>query len=260
MKFSTSTLVRTISAEFIGTFLLVLISCMSFTLYNDNKINLFGLGLINALGSMACIWAFMEYTDSCLSFGVIIVQLVTRSAKVGHLFIKMAVQILASIFAVFISVTLVDDSYFEKHKKMVGYPSLNLKNYTHFQCFLAEFLGSALFLFAFYATVVDKRGPSSVFGFAVGSVILVSTMIFGEISGSAIYFSRVIGAQLLFGDFNDFWIYLVGISFGSFFFGCYYHYFLLNEGEGEDIEEDDFFIEKNMKTIENLNQASSLKY
>ena len=180
--------------------------------------------------------------------------------KIGHLLLKGAIQVLASMFAVFIAFTVTNENFYNKHGVIVGYPSMNLKDYTYFQCFLAEFISSALFLFAYSSTLVDKRGPASVFGFAIGSVVLLSTLVFGNISGSAVFFSKVVGAQLLFGRFENAWIYFFAIVFGSFFAGGYYNSFLLNPSDVEDIIGDDFFMEKNMKTIENINQANSLKY
>ena len=250
---------KALTANFVGTFFIVLVSCLSFVLKDIDKLDMLGLALINSFVLISLSWAFQEFSHSFLNPNILLLKMSIKSSKIGRSILFLSIQAGASILATFIAVCLTTEGYPESFNRLTGYPVLNTKEYSDIQCFIFEFVGSSLYTFAYYATIVDKRGPKCVHGFALGSVVLLSTLVFGNATGGCVNLLRVLGPQVIFGDWSDVLVYWLGILFGGMFTGYYYEYFLLrNEELVDDLEE--IYNGKTMRTVENLNQASTLKY
>lgn len=246
-------------AEFVGTFLLVSISCYSFSMANLGKLDPLGLALANSMAFVTLSWALQESGPCFMNPVLTLVRLINGEQKVGRSMANIAAQVLGSCLATVLVACVVPHEHIEKTKRLVGYPRLNFTDYTEIQLFLFEFLSAALSMLAYFATVTDKRGPAYVYGFAIGAVVLVSTVMFHNSTGGCVNLARVIGPQLVFGEWTDVPVYWLAACFGSLFAANYYEYFILKDNEAEE-DLEDLNHGKTMKTLENINQAASLKY
>lgn len=246
-------------ADLLGTFVLVFVSCYSFSLYHLEKLNVAGLALANGFISAGCAWAFQAAGPCLMNPAVTLVTQFTTSGKVGKTLASVTAQVVGSCLAAIVAACVVPDEYAKNGHGLVGYPNINNDDFSDFQCFIFEFISGALLMMAYYSTVIDKRGPSHVYGFAIGATVAVSTLMFVNATGGCGNIARVIGPQIIFGEWNSIPIYWFGIGFGSLFAGFYYQHFLL---KNEDVEEDleDLDHGRTMKTVENINQANMLKY
>jgi aquaporin Z len=246
-------------AEFVGTFLVVFVSCYSISMANLGKLDILGVALANSLVFVGVSWALQEAGPSLMNPALTLVHMINRSSKVGRGMANIASQIIGSCVATVIAACVVPDEHKEVTGSLVGYPTLNLVDYSEFQLFIFEFLSASLLTLAYFATIKDKRGPAYVYGFAIGSVVLVSTVMFFKATGGCTNVVRVIGPQIIFGDWNHIPIYWLATGFGSLFAAYYYEYFILKDSEvEEDLE--DINHGRTMKTIENINQAATLRY
>ncbi len=251
--------IKSAISDLLGTFILVFVSCYSFSLYQLEKLSVIGVALANGFALAGCIWAF-QVAGSCLMNPTLtLFSLFTMNVKVGRTLANLAAQVMGSCLAAVVAACVIPDEYSARKLGLVGYPTINLEDFSEFQCFIFEFLAGGLLMMAYYATVIDKRGPPHVYGFAMGATVVVSTLMFINGTGGCGNIVRVIGPQIIFGEWSSIPIYWLGIGFGSLFAGFYYEHFLLkNEEVEEDLEELDHG--RTMKTVENINQASMLKY
>lgn len=251
--------VKNAFAEFVGTFLLVFVSCYSFSMANLGRLDPLGVALANSMAFVTLIWALQESGPCFMNPVLTLVRLVKGEHKVGRGMANIAAQVVGSCLATVLVACLVPDEHKDKTKLLVGYPRLNYKDYSEIQLFLFEFLSAALSMMAYFATVTDKRGPAYVYGFAIGAVVLVSTIMNYNSTGGCVNLARVMGPQIVFGDWSDVPVYWLAACFGSLFSAYYYEYFILKDSEAEE-DLEDLNHGKTMKTLENINQAASLKY
>lgn len=251
--------IKSAIAEFLGTFLLVLVSCFTYSMHNLGKLDVLGLGLSNGFTMAVLSWT-LQFSGPCsMNPAISLFSMITENVKIGRSMLNIGAQLMASCLATIIAACVVPDEHAQNGHGLVGYPLLNTEEFSDFQCFVFEFFGAALLMLAYYSTAVDKRGPSHVYGFAIGSTVLLSTLLFQNATGACVNIARVLGAHLIFGDWGSVPVYWLGIGFGSLFAGYYYEQFLLKD---EEVEEDleDLHHGSTMKTVENINQASMLKY
>lgn len=83
--------------------------------------------------------------------------------------------------------------------------------FTSTEALVAEIIGTFFLVFVVFGTAVDKRsGGKWIAGLAIGLSISMSILAIGGVSGSAINPARWFGPALVFTDFKDFWIWIVG--------------------------------------------------
>ena len=78
-------------------------------------------------------------------------------------------------------------------------------------------------MFTYFSCVLDKRGPQHIFGFAIGAIMFLGTLLFGPYSGACVNPMRVLGMYFIKGEFTDLNVYALASLSGSLFGGFYYH-------------------------------------
>jgi aquaporin TIP len=250
--------VKAVISEFFGTFFIVFVSCWTFTAMAYKQINWLGLALANGLTVAACAWAAISSSGAHFNPVVTIIRASSKNISAPVATTYLLVQLFASIVASLFVILITPFEFQQDEGSIIGYPKAN-PLMSEFQIFIVEFLGSCLYVFAYYAFVVDKRAPKNVFGYALGAATMVSTVAFGAFSGACINPVRIFGPQIVTGNYARAWSYWMADIFGGVFAGFYYQYFLMKDSMVDESEEDEDS-NKNMKNSDNMNQALSLRY
>ena len=250
--------IRGFMAEFIGTFFIVFITCWSFTALRSEKIDYLGLGIANAFVVAGCVWAGVTYSGAHYNPAITIVKLFIRNMNLSKALFYIVSQLVASFLATLLVMLLISSDPKDKFDTNYSFPQ-KLKNVTDFQAFIMEFVLSMLYVFVYFATVIDKRAPSNIFGFALGAVFLLGIISAGPYTGACINPARVFGPYLLTGQIENSVVYWMANLTGGVFAGFYYDFFLL---KNDDIEnEDENNNEKaNMMSKDNIQEAMNLRY
>jgi glycerol uptake facilitator-like aquaporin len=250
--------VKAVMSEFFGTFFIVFVSCWTFTAMTYKQINWLGLALANGLTVAACAWAAIGSSGAHFNPVVTLIRATTKNISAPMSATYILVQLFASVLASLFVILITPFEFQQDEGSIIGYPKAN-PLMSDFQIFIVEFLGSCLYVFAYYAFVVDKRAPKNVFGYALGATVMISTVAFGAFSGACVNPVRIFGPQVVTGKFARGWSYWMADIFGGVFAGFYYEFFLKTDSLAEE-NEDDEDSNKNMKNTENINHAMSMRY
>lgn len=250
--------IKALLTEFIGSFLIVFVTCWSFTALQLDQIGYLALGIANALIVASCAWA--GYTNSGAHFNpvITILRLSMGNMNPSKAVFYIIAQLLGSFFAALLVILLIPYDFQQDLETFIGFPKISII-VSDFQAFLMEFIFSMLYVFVYFATIVDKRAPTSVFGFALGAVILLGSISIGAYTNACINPIRIFGPHLLIGRVNNTVIYWLANLTGGIFAGFYYTFFFLRNKEFGNEEEDDDR-KNNMMNAENFHEAMNLKY
>ena len=70
-------------------------------------------------------------------------------------------------------------------------------------------------MFVVFGAAVDKRSNKAIAGLAIGLTISIDIMMGGNVSGAAMNPARYLGPAIVDGNFDDFWIWIVGPIVGA---------------------------------------------
>lgn len=219
--------IRALLVEFLGTFWIVIITCYSLSAYHAEKISILGLAITNGLTTTALIYAGITKSGAHYNPVVTITKLLLRNTTLFKALSYLLIQLVASIFAGLIVILVIP---FDSSEKIINYPTPP-KDSEFIQIFMLEFLLSFFYVLAYFATVIDKKAPSNVFGFAIGSVYIIGYICAGHFSGSCINPIRNFGPSLLSGTILNSRVYWAGNVGGGVLAGFYYEFFLMSENE-----------------------------
>ncbi len=222
-------LFRALITEFLGSFLIVSISCWSFKSLEMNKMDYSGLGAVNAFILAICTWAGFSTSGSHFNPVITLIHWMLLDFDMKKTSSYIFAQIAGSIFAALIVLMMTpleyqqDDFY-----PSVSYPMI-LPLISKFQGLMMEMIMSICFVLVYFLTVVNKKIPHNMFGFALGGVILMGSVSIGPYTGACINPLRSLGPQIMLMNFSDSIIYWLGILSGSFFAAFYCTNFLQND-------------------------------
>ena len=251
--------IKAFITEFVGTFLIVFVTCWSFTGLRKGEIDHLSVGIANAFTLAGCVWAGVTYSGAHYNPVITAVKLLIRNMSMSKAIFYFIAQAAASFLAALLIILLIPYDSRDNLDKILGFPEKE-ENTSEFQAFIMEFVLSMLYVFVYFATVIDKRAPSNIFGFALGAVILLGTISAGPYTGGCVNPARVFGPYLLTGQIEESFVYWLASLSGGIFAGFYYDFFLLKNDEQEQDDEDDRGEKLNMMNKENIQEATSLKY
>ena len=88
---------------------------------------------------------------------------------------------------------------------------------------VAEIVGTFFLVFVIYGVAVDKRGAFSILaGLPIGLTISIGVLALGVVSGAAFNPARWFGPALVGGNFDNFWVWIVGPVVGAVLAGLAY--------------------------------------
>lgn len=233
-----ASLVKATAVELIGTFLIVFVSCWSWVAFEMGRVSYLGIGLANGLILAACTWAGIAASGAHFNPVVTLVKTGVRSMSVSRATVYVVAQLAASLSAALAVVLVTPFEFQQKEGKVVGFPEARA-GVASLQVFVAEFVGSALYMLAFFALVVDRRAPTNVFGFGLGAVIVGCSVAFGATTGGCVNPIRLFGPHIVCNRFQQSWVYWSATVAGGLFAGFYYDFFMLKNESFDFLEEAD---------------------
>jgi aquaporin TIP len=99
------------------------------------------------------------------------------------------------------------------------------------QALLAEIILTFFLMFVVFGVAVDKRGPATIAGLAIGLTVTFDILMGGGISGAAMNPARWFGPALVSGSWDAAWVYLVGPTVGALIAAFLYNTLLLPQPE-----------------------------
>ncbi len=188
-------------AELIGTFVLV-VGATGSIVYDEMLGGIYGIGFIAAghfVALTVAVYAFGKYSMAHFNPAVTIAFFITRHVKAEHLpiyFVAQAVgAFLGSVFILFV---------------IGDYAKLgtNAPNFTHDlgAIFGYEVIASIFLMGIIYIVVYFKK-LAMLTGIAVGGIVAIDVLIFGEISGASMNPIRSLAPAIISGTPSDLWLY-----------------------------------------------------
>ena len=95
-------------------------------------------------------------------------------------------------------------------------------------------MGTFFLVFVIYGVAVDKRGAFGILaGLPIGLIISIGVLALASVSGAAFNPARWFGPALVGGNFDNFWIWILGPAIGAVLAGLAYDRLLLRGTPGE---------------------------
>ncbi|MBI3342210.1 aquaporin [Candidatus Curtissbacteria bacterium] len=199
-------------AEFLGTFVFVFVACgvvLTSQLFQD--VGVVGAALAGGLTLMAMIYATSGISGGQLNPAVTLAAWFSQRMNVVEAACYIAAQLLAGFVAAFALFAVFGARSFEFY---FGGPVLSVD--TNLQAALVlEAILTAVLVFAYFATVVDKRGPASFGPMVIGLIVVVSGIFAGPISGAVLNPAKAVGPLVTAGHYDSLLVWIVGPLVGS---------------------------------------------
>lgn len=218
---------RAYIAEFLATFIFVLISCgvVLADLYFV-EIGKVGIALASGFSYASLIYITSHlsggYLNPAITLALWFSQKLTSVKAVNLIF----AQILASFAA---AGTLYYIFGPESRQLVLGAPILGIE--TNIQvATVVEALASAILVFGVFGTMVDRGGPVSFGPWVLGMLLVAMTLFAQPLTGAALNPARAIGPSVISENYNSLIVYLVGPAAGSLF-GLVYDFLFLKKSK-----------------------------
>jgi len=218
---------RAYLAEFLGTFVFVLIASgavLSNVFYSE--IGTLGIALATGLSITSMMYATVHISGAHLNPAVTVALWLAQKIKGSSAFFYVIAQIFASFAAAAVVLLIFGNSAKEF---VLGGPSVGA-SVSQQTALVIESILTAVLVFAFFATIVDRRGPIIFGPLVVGFVVVIASLFTLPISGAALNPARAIGPEVLSGSFQSLAIWIIGPLAGSLF-GLVYEFLFLRKGK-----------------------------
>lgn len=223
--------------EFVGTFLIVFVSCWSFGLYRRKSLGILDMALLQGMLVGSVTWAGVAFSGAHFNPVVSLAKACLQHISLTNALVYIVIQAVASFMGALLALLTSTIDVQNPKDVTIGYPEPEA-GYTLFQCFFLEFFASFLLLLVYSGTVLERSAPSNVFGFAVGGVYALAFLMMGNSTGGCVNPVKVLGAHLVTQDFQHSWLYWLADAAGGLFAAFYYDFFLRDlSGDVEKFEE-----------------------
>ncbi|MDP2633057.1 MAG: aquaporin [Candidatus Curtissbacteria bacterium] len=218
---------RAYAAEFLGTFAVVFVSCGAVL---SNK--LWGeLGLVGVALACGLVVAVAMYSTVHISGGHLnpaITLALWLDGKIQSL--TALVYILSQIVASFVAAGVLLFIFGNRAMEFsLGSPEI-ASGVSFQSAVVLEVIITALLIFAYFSTMVNRRGPVSFGPFVVGLTVLVSVLVASAISGGSTNPARVVGPLTIAARWDVLVLYVIGAAGGSLF-GIVYDFVFLKKSK-----------------------------
>ncbi len=209
-------LIRRITAEAIGTFILVLVGTGAGITFGNNA---YAFGFV-LMGVMYAIWHISgAHVNPAVTVGLAAVGRFPMSHVPWYIGSQVAGALLASLFLRLVYGNL----------NNLGAASV-ADGFSSLDGFLLELVATAVFVFVFIAVATEKRVPAAAIGIAIGATLLAIQLLAGQITSGAVNPARALGPALASWTFSDLWIYLTAPFIGAVIGAVGYEFIRVPEG------------------------------
>jgi aquaporin TIP len=215
---------RAYLAEFLGTFVLVAVSlgiAASDNLYGN--VGALGLAAGTGLIYVSMVFATVHLSGGHLNPAITLSLWLVKKVNSADMIFYLAAQFLAGfaacLFLIFIFGRSADFS--------LGFETLK-EGFSVQNAVLVEALGTAVLVFAYFATLVDRRGPGSFAPLVLGLVILSFSLFGATISGGFANPAIAVGPAVFSQSYSELSAWIIGPFTGSLF-GIIYEFLFVKK-------------------------------
>ena len=216
-------------AEFIGTFALIFFGAGSVVLYLNGQLDLVGVALAQGLVIAVMVSQMAHLSGGVFNPAIQVALWVTGKTPSSRTLIYLGAQLLGGICGALLLKFLVPPQAFDA--AFGGTPTLG-DGISSGKGILLEATGTFFLVWAVFATVVDDRGPfGTTAGLTVGLTLTFGILAIGPWTGAAFNPARWFGPALASGQWDDWFVWLVGPMAGAILAGVAYWGLFLRDKE-----------------------------
>src|SRR3954453_11584021 len=203
------------TAEFVGTFFLVLGICGVISAGAPEGAVLTNIALVHTLVLMAMVYAIGSISGCHVNPAVTLALVPIRKISGRDAGIYIVCQVAGAVCA-----ALLVRLFFSARGGLVdwGAPSVSpdyLRGGSAILALIVEALGAFVLMWAVMGTAVNPAAVKGVAGIAIGGALGVGVLICGPVTGASFNPARWFGPALTSGNFHDFWLYILGPVIGA---------------------------------------------
>jgi aquaporin Z len=204
-------------AEFLGTFILVLMGCgaIAVSSLTRGEPPFVGIGIIWGLIVMAVIFTIGDISGAHINPAVTIAFWVARRFSALDLVPYIVAQCLGATAAAGVLLYL-----FDQHAA-TGVTHFKPQDTTVTEAFILEVLLTWFLMFAVINVSTGAKEKGITAAIALGGVISIDVLFGGKVTGASMNPARSLGPAIVNGDFDQLWVYIAGPIIGAILaIGC----------------------------------------
>lgn len=215
---------RAYLAEFLGTFIFVLLANGAILTNNFYEVGNLGVALASGLAIAAAVFATVHLSGAHLNPAVTLAMWLTKKVTGTVASAYIIGQVLGGVAASGLLLLIFGQGISE-----LGFGVLALGIGINQQMgIMVEAIFTAILILTVFATMVDRRGPISFGPLAVGLVVTAAGIVAGPITGAMLNPARVVGPAVISGGWDNLAVWIVGPALGSLF-GLVYDFLFLKK-------------------------------
>ncbi|XP_020193602.3 aquaporin NIP3-3-like [Aegilops tauschii subsp. strangulata] len=201
-------LVKKVTAEFLGTFILMFIQVSSIIMDEQHHgvVGLMGIAVSVGLAVMVLVFSIIHISGCHLNPAVSIAMGVFGHLPPAHLVPYIVAQVLGSTAASFAGKAI----YHPVNPGITTIPSVGTV-----EAFAVEFIITFILLFVIIAVATDPHAVKKLIAVAVGATVVMNILIAGPSTGASMNPARTIGPAIATGRYTKIWVYLVAEPLGA---------------------------------------------
>ena len=202
-------LLRRAAAEAIGAFALVFAGCGAIVTdaVHAGVLGAVGVSLVFGLVIMAMVYATGHLSGAHLNPAVTLAFALTRHLPRREALAYLAAQVLGAIAAAALLLAVWPSQPADLGTTL---PSVGAGSAVAYEAVLTAFL-----MFVIMAVATDTRAAGAAAAIAIGGTVALDSLFGGGVTGASMNPARSFGPALVAGEWQQFWIYLVGPLLGA---------------------------------------------
>jgi len=220
---------KAVVAEFIGTFALIFFGAGAVILSANGQLDLVGVALAHGLVIAIMVSQMARLSGGVFNPAIQIALWVTGKMPSSRSAAYVAAQILGGVAAAYLLKFLIPSGVFDAG---AGGAAALGGGMSPGKGILMEAVGTFFLVWAVFATQVDDRGPfAKTGGFTIGLTITFGILAIGPFTGAAFNTSRWFGPALAAGQWENWYVWIVGPIAGAILAGVSYWSLFLRDRE-----------------------------
>lgn len=216
-------------AEVIGTFLLVFFICGFISVGSAGGFDLAGLALAHAFVLMVLVYALGGTSGAHFNPAVTAALWSIKRISTPNAVVYLICQAVGGVLGALVVLLLFKDVGDAVNYGATAINGEILQNGSVWLALVAEALGTFMLMWAIMGLAVNPRGEAALAGLGIGAALGVAVMIFGPATGAGLNPARWLGPAVASGEFDDFWLYVIGPVIGAVAAALVYRNFVLTE-------------------------------
>jgi MIP family channel proteins len=215
-------------AETIGTFLLVFFICGFISVASAGGFDLAGLALAHAFALAVLIYALGGTSGGHFNPAVTFALWSIKKISTPNAVVYVICQCVGGILGALVVLLLFKDVGDAVNYGATAINGEIINNGSVWLGLIAEALGTFMLMWAIMGLAVNPRGEAPLAGLGIGAALGVAVIVFGPATGAGLNPARWLGPAVASGEFDDFWLYIVGPLVGAAAAALAYRFFVLD--------------------------------